>query len=334
MILTNESFLRIKWSNLNTNKIVISILFHENLSKYLISTQYQLMMTTTKQVLDLQPILIFEQPNEKFDLMKNKKELCGSSKLLEKRAKFIKCIHCVKPNYAQIYYVEDLHKSPHYSILGEEMEHLLRKCSSLSLPVTIYENDQSYFRKNNWVKVLNPATNIWESNIKDLFNQIQLHDLIKNRLENIKVDEKRNNIQKCYGFHTQDYTMYGKDSFSKPKVRKGTNEEQIINCMVVLTSLLKCMADFSIIDPGFQLHERGSMFATKFSPRNELEGLTIAKNSSTNILHCHIDTKNCPKKGYNGVIVASMVNLIDHSRVAVIGYSRKSCGDYFERVKR
>jgi len=288
-------------------------------------------MATTINALDFQPIMIFEQPKRNFERMKNKTKLCGSSKLLEKRSKFIECIHLIKPNYAQIYYVEDLHKTPHYSILGGEMKHFLKKCSVLSLPVVIYERDNSYFSKNDWVKVLNPGTDIWIRSIEGMFNQIQFQDLVKNRLENMNVDEKRNNVQKNYGFNTQDFTRYEKDSFSEPKVRKGTNKE-IINCMVILTRVLKHVAGLNIIGPVFQVNKRGSTFANKLSACNELEGLTITKNSSIRVLNCHVDNKNCRQKGYNGVIVASMVH--DHKRFAVIGYSRKSCGDYFERVKR
>jgi hypothetical protein len=141
----------------------------------------------------------------------------------------------------------------------------------------------------------------------------------------------RGNIVGCYGFSQQNSKgeLDLETCMNKPQPKEGN--AQVIPIMVVL-SKLGVITETIKGDPK---SPRMQDFSGRLHTQNLLEGLTLGMTDRgmAETVFAHVDQYNCHDKEHNHLVIASSVGLVERKikRLAIIGYGRKSIGDFMIR---
>lgn len=231
----------------------------------------------------------------------------------------------------QIYFLKNLHITPHYTISTDQVNTFKEKCIYQKMKVQHYQCGMSHF--NDFLIIINYNTRHWSSEVNDLFKNIQF-DVLQNMFLTEKRDKNRNNYQKSFGFCNQSFTAYTKKNISQPKLYTNTLEPIIIETMELLTAILNKLKKLGYISKDeFDSSYRNKIFAQQMSLVNCIEGLTVASNDISHKLKDHVDTKNCAQTNYNGVIGVCLIQN-QNRRTVLLGYGKKVCYDYMLRRSR
>jgi hypothetical protein len=197
--------------------------------------------------------------------------------------------------------------------------------------VKYYLQRKSFTEEDEFVCILSDGTPE-SKNMEKKFDQLRfakLHDLL--------VDEDvsdRGNKQIADGFAHQN--QKGRDDIShiyKPQIKKGTKDKSVLQAMVILGNLGKLNGLLPSIVTEDNIRNQG--FSKQLHPKNDFEGFTFAVTDLDNVLlvKCHVDQYNCHEDGYNSLVIASWLMVVNgaYKRVATIGYHRKAIHDYYKR---
>jgi hypothetical protein len=262
--------------------------------------------------------------------------------------RLIQCLieqyHILEPNQEQVYFCLGLHKTPHYSIpalqLQQYKDRLVLNGVDLASKVTIYESDQSYVGNHRFLEVYNGNTPELERVEQEYHTTVDFRRIIDDcsGLEAFPCGSKQQNVG-FSGLHLKIRDPV--TSVVKPGKCDGTDEK--IDVLLSLSLLGQKLNLFEKRQFNNEVNERlhSQSFANSIGASNELEGLTVGlADSDAQLLHCHCDVNNCSLPGHDFFIVASTI-VLDVSnpsqpkfiRAVAIGYDRKTCSNYVNRVK-
>jgi len=140
--------------------------------------------------------------------------------------------------------------------------------------------------------------------------------------------------------YTSGACLTGKDGVGNAcPVSKPATDDNHIQAMVALSRLLKKHAFDDLQESIYEdtvFSTRREDWAQLFHPDNLLEAL---RSALSNVLHpcgCHTDNHNDKHPNFSPVVTYSVFVMVDGKcyRLAIIGYSRRTIREYYERCKK
>jgi hypothetical protein len=258
---------------------------------------------------------------------------------------FVSDIHIVMLNFQQVYIFRSLqHK--HYHCDKDKLEAEIRKSGLKDIQLHVHEATENV-TDHPFVRVINVGFDLategiissipWKSIANTLYKETILPGVIAETSETIVPvpPPKRQQYHKDVGF-TSGRSVTGKDELGVilPVVKQTDADHRV--AMAGLGTLLKShiFEDLkeTVYFDALNL-ERTSKFAGKLAPNNILEALRSALSNAQHPCGCHEDAHNDLHPRFSPVITVSIfleINGIVY-RLALIGYSRRSIREYYER---
>jgi hypothetical protein len=196
--------------------------------------------------------------------------------------------------------------------------------------VKFYTRNKSHVSVDNYINIWNEGTNEYTA-IKSHMDEI-LFNPVLDVLKSCAVSE-RGNVQTSFGFSQQNQNGWDEDTHvNKPQANKNT--DIVIPHMLILTKLTKVTKTVKWMTNS----KRTQTFAARLHKLNKIEGCTLVMTDLKNVflVNCHVDKYICAQSPHNYSIIASSIGITDGKlkQLAVIGYGRKSIGDYMKRVDK
>jgi hypothetical protein len=272
------------------------------------------------------------------------------------RWKYVSDLHVVMPNFRQLYIFRTL-EWKHYHCDREELSKAVKK-SQLDIDVHIYPPNENVL-DSKFAKVINVNfdtrtmallnTIPWKKMAASVYQDtVSLSLKAKIRKKPAKkpapgtkkpATPKRQQFFKDSGY-TGGQCLIDKDSIgvAMPALKPSTDQFHI-KAMVALSALLKNHVFQELQETVFFDAEnitRCHDFAQKLHPDNVLESLRAALSNVLNPCGCHDDAHNDRHPNFAPVITFSIFLKIDgvYYRFAIIGYSRMSIRQYYERTQQ
>jgi hypothetical protein len=269
------------------------------------------------------------------------------------RWRYVSDIYVVMPNIQQLYLFRTL-EWKHYHCDKDKLLEAVAS-SKLSIEVHLYLPTEDYVLDcDDFVKVINVD---FDETTREAMLAIPWKEIATSIYTGIvgpeleKKMKKKNEASACTAaagsfkrqkFHvdvgyTTGLCLIGKDDrgVSLP-VPKPSTDELHIKAMVALSALLKhhIFTDLkeTVYFDAVNVNRRGD-FAGKLHADNVLEALRSALSNVLNPCGCHDDGHNDKHHNFSPVVTFSIFVEVDGVvyRLAIIGYSRKSIREYYER---
>jgi hypothetical protein len=275
------------------------------------------------------------------------------------------CIHIVYPSPKQVYFASHLESTPHYSIsIESELLDIIHIAVREGVPLNEYLPNQDYTEVDNFIVILNTTSQVPRpgrlgpmiESTNDPLQDRKYSDHCFNVMSSRCV--RRSMYSQSLGFQVVNgkgwwrpypflnpFTNQG--MLSKPAISGSLNRtlrEETASYLNVLGLIMTEIYGDSHLQPypgrrrnyecGIQLlHHLSSII---LSLPVYFEGCTVGQAGVNDNLRMHVDSLNDGvSKGYEKTAVLSLWNIDPTGalrRTTVIGYSRKGCGDYMQRL--
>ena len=251
----------------------------------------------------------------------------------------------------------DLRRYPHYQVdrCRGGSKAFRTAVLAMDTPHVVLQRTSSHTHSEVGI-VVNDGTKEFSS-ISGLFNKLPFQNYMDRYLEQPPAtttpskqtpDPVRASIKWHYGFATLNLKVPDGELVAIPAVNMGIDDDAI-RCMEKMTALLKALCTTSNIRyPFAHQPERKERFSGSLTTNrcgqtgsNDIEALSIgittfnlSSPSKNEIFPCHVDANNDPEQ--DCTVCAYRFYICDGTvyRVAILGYSRKSIGDYIRRTPR
>ena len=257
-------------------------------------------------------------------------------------------VYRIHPCSSGVYLLYDLHKNPHYHLHKSERDAFNSKASQQKVPIV--NVCDPIFSVDKEIHFVSNEANVFKENIQPLIKEIDITSII-NLLDSKDVC-KRGNIAYNVGWHTLSFQFQGQINIpTHSNISKLDSDT-----FMFLTKCLHTSFRSNINPYPYSTNKKRSLeFANelvRFHVKNQrqfndsiynvFESMTYAMtylSEPSNLLQPHVDTLNCSEQGFNAVfgiffITEHPKKKNQYIRLVILGYSRKSINDYYNRLNK
>ena len=288
----------------------------------------------------------FEEPTDTFDAANSSSQLdkLGPFSNERWRSGHIKCIHCILPNSdCEQAYIVRTGDSTHYQGLFQDFVRALESSGPGFTSVKIYYPGRDY--SNQFLVLHNMEHSV--AQFRSMVDWPTVRVCIKTLKSSLNTTTTTSSVSRQTSTHFADFgytssmcTSRQKSAtgVSKPRMKPGTSDPDVIGCFRALSSIVKNAKIPWLEHPGFEAYvdadypERHGIFAGIIDSQNVLEAVRLNVTDLNNKCGAHSDKLNSPQASLS--MVVGLSKIVGTKRIAMNGYSRRAGDSYLKERSR